>query len=132
MGPSMPPRALPLAFMMAWSCLTISCCAMPAPTLSSSAPATTKTRFIRQIPFGLHVSARQPRTPSVFCQHRMPGFIPGLRQNVGLEIMPLLGFADRDPDPLGGRRHVDVGGLVFAPQALGDGVHDRRTGADRA
>src|SRR5437868_14956868 len=48
------------------------------------------------------------------------------------EIMPFLCLADRDPDPLGGSRHVDVIDLVLAPQALDDRVDHCGTGADRA
>ena len=46
--------------------------------------------------------------------------------------MPALRLADRDPDPFGGRRHVDVVDLVFAPQPLDDRIDHRRARADRA
>ena len=39
---------------------------------------------------------------------------------------------DRDPDPLRGRRHVDMVDLVFSPEPIDDRVDDRRTGADGA
>ena len=39
-------------------------------------------------------------------------------------------LADRDPDPLGGRRHVDMIDLVFAPEALDDRIDDRGARAD--
>src|SRR2546430_7407935 len=48
------------------------------------------------------------------------------------EIMPFLCLADRDPDPLGGSRHVDVIDLVLTPQALDDRIDHRRARADRA
>src|SRR5262245_48465154 len=47
------------------------------------------------------------------------------------KAVPALVLADGDPDPLGGRGHVDVVDPVFPPQSLDDGVDDRGTGADR-
>src|SRR5256885_1376963 len=46
------------------------------------------------------------------------------------EAVSALVLADRDPDPLGGRRHVDMIDLVFAPEALDDRIDDRGARAD--
>src|SRR2546427_7177065 len=50
----------------------------------------------------------------------------------GLELVPLLRLADRDPDPLGGGRHVDVVDLVLAPHPFDDRIDHRRARTDRA
>src|SRR5437868_4987132 len=47
------------------------------------------------------------------------------------EAVPALVLADRDPDPLGGRRHVDMSNLVFAPEDLDDDVIDDLDDAGR-
>ena len=48
------------------------------------------------------------------------------------KAVPALMFTNRNPDPLGGRRHIDVIDFVFAPEPLDNRIDHRRTGADRA
>src|ERR1700749_2620277 len=43
------------------------------------------------------------------------------------QAVPALVLADRNPDPFGGRGHVDMIDFIFAPQALDDGIGPRRT-----
>src|SRR5580704_745084 len=118
------------------SCLTAtSCCASTAPTPSNKAPTTTTVRFIGQFSVlrGVSKRSRQPATRAAACpsvELPAPSFIPG-RGRIS-EAMPALMLADRNPDPLRRRRHIDVIDLVFAPQPLDDGVDHRRAGADRA
>src|SRR6202048_1793360 len=108
---------------------------MTAPTPSNNAPATTTARIICRSSVLRSASKRRPANalgagrgyPAVELPARH--FIPAPGKIS--EAMPALVLADRDPDPLGGRRHIDVVDPVFAPQPLDDGVHHRRTGADR-
>ena len=106
---------LPLAFMVSWASLTASCCASPAPTPSNKVPATTTTvRIIITNPPA--VSGANPL--SAHGAHDDPNPAPGcsfpVRDKMS-EAMLALMLADRDPDPFGGGRHVDVVDLVFAP-----------------
>src|SRR3984893_15552685 len=116
---------------MAWVCLTCSCCAATAPTPSNSAPATITVRIISPIPFVVDGPVN-PR-PSC-CAVSVPTPLPALhsRSRQISQTMPALMLADRDPDPFSGSGHVDVVDLVLTPQPVDDGVHHRRTGADRA
>src|SRR5689334_3213281 len=102
---------------------------MPAPTLRSNAPATTNIRFIR---LPLLRSKYEPATvasPSVL---PTPQAAYHSACDKISEVMPFLRLADRDPDPFGGSRHVDVVDLVLTPQPLDDRIDHRGTGADRA
>src|SRR5664279_5858872 len=118
------------------SCLTAtSCCAITAPAPSSKAPATTTVRIIGQFSVSRSVSKRHRGPPARTAAHQSvelpaPRFIPA-RGKISETVLALV-LADRNPDPLRCRRHIDVIDLVFAPQPLDDRVDDRGTGADRA
>src|SRR5262245_3481471 len=114
---------------MAWVSLSWSAITVTRP--SSNAPATRMLRFIKSLPC-LHNppgSLTQAEKRSPFQPHPAR-LIPELGRMS--EAMAALMFADRNPDPLRGRRHVDVVDFVFAPQPLDDRVDDRWAGADRA
>src|ERR1700724_120117 len=118
------------------SCLTaISCCAMTAPTPSNQAPSTTTVRSIAY----LHRRERRFQTTprsSLARAAAYPGRIPGPASYSPApkisETVPTLMLADCNPDPLGGRGHIDMIDFVFTPQPLDNRIDDRRTGADRA
>src|ERR1043166_9806771 len=57
-------------------------------------------------------------------------FIPA-QAAISKTVLPLM-LADRDPDPFGSRRHVDMVDLVLAPQPVDDRIDHRRPRADRA
>ena len=107
---------LPLAFMVSWASLTASCCAIPAPTPSNNVPATTATvRIIITNPpavDGANPLSAQWRL--IMIPTPRPDVHSRVRDKMS-EAMLALMLADRDPDPLGGGRHVDVVDLVFAP-----------------
>jgi hypothetical protein len=42
------------------------------------------------------------------------------------QAVPSLMLADRDPDPLGGRRHIDVVDFVFPPQPIDNRIDNGR------
>src|ERR1700732_4961079 len=121
------------------SCLTaISCCAMPALAPNNKVPTTTTNRIIEQFSiaraFFLTHSRRHrelaytgSRRSSI--EPRGKRFIPSGRWRIS-EAVPALVLADRDPDPLGGRGHVDVIDFILAPQPLDDRIYERRTGPD--
>src|SRR3984957_970301 len=82
--------------------------------------------FLKRTVNSLHVA----KTDAVMFPTPRPGFHS---PNACIsQTMPALMLANRDPDPLSGRRHVDMIDLVFSPQPFDDRVDDRRTGADRA
>src|SRR6202790_3315340 len=118
------------------SCLTAtSCCASTAPTPSNKAPTTTTVRFISQYSVLRGVSKRSRASAARAAAYSTvelpaPPFIPG-RGRISEAVLALM-LADRNPDPLRSRRHIDVIDLVFAPQPLDDGIDHRRAGPDRA
>src|SRR5258706_7152943 len=128
------PAFFPLPFITVWACLTRSCCATTAPTPSNSVPTTTTVRSIGQFSvsqtFQVKAADSQIELRPLWTTPRA-AFHSAPRCQIS-EAMPPLMFADRDPDPFGGRRHIDVIDFVFAPQPLDNRVDDRRTGADRA
>src|SRR4051812_16465387 len=100
---------LPLAFMSSWTSLSLSCCAATAPIPSSKAPTTTTVLIIRQFPF----RSLCRFTPNFGYRRSNPapgGSFPSVEHS---QAVPPLVLADRDPDPLGRRRHVDVVDLVL-------------------
>src|SRR5438105_15596836 len=109
---------------------------MTAPTPNIRAPTAITVRLIGLFSVFANVSTqrRDPRfREAAAWQYLEPHcgdlFPHGPRVS---EAVAALMLADRDPDPLGGRRHVDVIDLVFAPEAVDDCIDDRRTGTDRA
>src|ERR1700735_1281097 len=120
--------------------MTTSCLATTAPAPSSKVPTTTTVRIIGKVSSSVRSPDRKAfpkdttNSPARACgddqfKRRRQCFIPPWRMS---KAVPALVFTDRDPDPLGGRRHIDVIDLVFAPQSLDDRIDDRRTGPDRA
>src|ERR1700735_3860330 len=122
---------------------------MTAPTPSSKAPTTMTVRIISPFSILPNISIISVSTTSVskrcrqiagargghdpFSIFRIPTPPIALDSSAMIsKAVPAMVFTDRDPDPLGGSRHIDVIDLVFAPQPLDDRVDDRRTGADRA
>src|SRR6185437_10090879 len=123
--------------MVACVSLTWLCCAITAPTPSSNVPTTTTVRIIIPVPLILFAACLPPDHPTSSSVDRRIKTIKLLNPVCDvsfplLKAVPALLFADCDPDPLGGRGHVDVVDLELTPQPLDDGVDDRRTGADRA
>src|SRR4051812_1812498 len=114
--------------LLAWarirlSCLTaMSCCAIAAPAPSNRAPVRTVVRIIcnLSIPAGDLSSTRTLRR----C------FIPA-QAATSKTMLPLV-LPDRDPDPFGRCRHVDMVDPVLAPQSVDDCVDHCRTRPDRA
>src|SRR4051794_13282719 len=116
-----------------------SCCAATTLIPSSKVPTTTTLLNIGQLSMLLREfqnaaknrrgqPCRRPR-PSSLTPGRPVHSAAGSKSS---EPMPPFMFADRHPPPLRRCRHVDVVDLVFAPQAVDDGVDDCRTRADRA
>ena len=69
------------AFISAWVCLTTSCCATTAPTLSSNAPATTTFASFARPLLKLKVRARDRREPACFANTAC-GLSFRMRQNI--------------------------------------------------
>ena len=103
---------LPLAFMVSWAILTESCCATTAPTPSNNVATTTAVRII--ITISLLDAPVRYRELRRLLSNPAHGFSFPVRDKMS-EAMLALVLADRDPDPLGGSRHVDVIDLVLAP-----------------
>src|SRR4051812_15804452 len=111
---------LPCSFIR-FCCLTAtSCWATTADTLTANAAAATKTRFIECSSIFLDVDKRRgstgttmptPATSRIFRRYRDQS-----------EAVLALRLADGDPDPFGGRRHINVIDLVFPPQPFDDRV----------
>src|SRR3984957_14976809 len=115
------------------SCLTARyCCAITAPAPSNKAPTATTLRIIGQFSVFPNEAAGLLARAAAYPSIELPALrsIPAPEKKS--EAMPALVLADRDPNPLGSSRHVDVIDLVLTPQPLDDSVDDRRTGADRA
>src|SRR3978361_1608840 len=119
--------------MVFWAWVTRYCCATTPPIPSSNVPTTTTLRIIIGgspwfFPFARSTRNKQAAA-IIICNPTRDGSFPALGDKIS-NTNPARMPADRDPDPLRGRRHIDVVDFVFTPQPVDDGVHDRRTGAD--
>src|SRR5579871_4428850 len=120
---------------MKLSCSTASFwSAITAPDPNNNAPATTIVFFIGELSVSL--AHRQSRGPALCGPRRLASYNPAIvvysRHTAMSEAVAALVLADRDPDPLGSCRHIDMVDLVLAPQPFDDSVDDRGARADRA
>src|SRR6516165_11061221 len=133
-----------------WDRMRLSCStasfwsAMTVPAPATNTPIATIVRFIDDFsfenPIANDAAIPLPRNHGCLSSDAPPlmrtnpaAAFYSLRLGAVMSkaVLPLA-LADRDPDTLGGRRHVDVVDLVLAPQPFDDGVDHGRTGADRA
>src|SRR4051812_38908688 len=110
----------PFPFIRSCTSFSWACCAATAPIPSSKAPATTTVRIIGQFPFN-----RASGSPSnLGYRESNPALDVSFLPNS--QAMLALMLPDRDPDPLGSGRHVDMFDPVFAPQSVDNGIDHRR------